>query len=136
MSSAWPGSTETVGISTKLCRSVSNSSRCELAKDNRLSRFNVVGIQNPPSNCLARACAQIISVSRSRLQDQITQLLLNPAAASYFHRRRNARLAHQKTSSDAPAYIQKVRCFMLFWRSRVSYPKPGPTVRTSDIKVF
>src|ERR1044071_1613810 len=57
MSSRWLGSTETVGVSTKRFSSASNSSRCELAKDKRLSRFNVVGgIQDPPSNCRARAC--------------------------------------------------------------------------------
>src|SRR5215213_4979277 len=45
MSSKWFGSTETVGSSTKRCSSDSYSSRCELAKDKRLSRFNVVDIQ-------------------------------------------------------------------------------------------
>src|SRR5690349_20515998 len=33
-----------------------------------------------------------------------------------FSRRPNAELPHQKTSTDAPAYIQKVQCFVLFWR--------------------
>src|SRR5215213_9107349 len=45
MSSTWFGSTETVGVSTKRRSSDSYSSRCEFAKDKRLSRFNVVGIQ-------------------------------------------------------------------------------------------
>src|SRR5215213_11431937 len=45
MSSKWFGSTETVGSSTKRRNSDSYSSRCELAKDKRLSRFNVVDIQ-------------------------------------------------------------------------------------------
>src|ERR1041385_2023160 len=45
MSSKWFGSTETVGSSTKRRSSDSNSSRCELAKDKRLSRFNVLDIQ-------------------------------------------------------------------------------------------
>jgi len=46
-------------------------------------------------------------------------------------RRPIPQLTHQKTSLDAPAYIQKVQCFVLFWRP-VFPTGTGPTVRTSD----
>src|SRR5205085_12692030 len=52
-------STETVGVSTNRRSSASNSSRCELAKDKRLSRDNGVAIKIL-RRTVVRACAQII----------------------------------------------------------------------------
>src|ERR1051325_740269 len=124
MSSAWAGSTETVGVSTKRLSSVSNSSRCELAKDIRLSRFNVVGIQNPPSNCRAKTWNSIIkqigpispieplttgdqflSCGITKLRQLVPRTFKRFGASCY---------------SDVP-------CFL---------PETGPTVRTRDIQFF
>src|ERR1700752_5464522 len=66
MSSAWFGSTETVGVSTKRFSNASNSSRCEFANDNRLSRFNVVGIQILRRTVVRELCAQIIKQRASK----------------------------------------------------------------------
>src|SRR6185369_15434360 len=119
MSSKWFGSTETVGVSTKRCSSFSNSSRCELAKDKRLSRFNVVGIQDPPSNCRCESPAIIKQIGP-----------ISPIGP-YSHRRPFLQSRHLHAYGHSKGSLLRV-----ILASRVSDRNPALTVRTQLDTVF
>src|SRR3569832_64393 len=99
MSSKCFGSTETVGSSTKRRSSDSYSSRCELAKDKRLSRFNVLDIQilrRTVVRELARHNKAFVSSLRNRAGDQSTDRRIYMPTA----------ILH-KTSSGAPRTFKR-----------------------------
>src|SRR5215213_4481248 len=121
MSSKWFGSTETVGSSTKRCSSNSYSSRCEFAKDKRLSRFNVVDIQILRRTVVRELARAIIKHSWTGDQSPNRGIYMPTAFL-------------QKTSSGA------LRTFKRFGASCYSgvpvfRSDPAQTVRTNDLQV-
>src|ERR1051325_2074164 len=98
MSSKCFGSTETVGSSTKRRSSDSYSSRCELAKNKRLSRVSVLDIQ-----ILRQTVVRELDLHNKALRSSLRNRETNPRMAASTCLRRFCK----ETSSGAPRTFKR-----------------------------